>query len=257
MVLNVVRMRPLTPSQMSPFPSRPMPRRSNGMVSAGRLGECLLRPAARRGGHALRRRRQALGVPRPGAAGRPRRRRAAARNPIDAFLLAKLEAAGLTFAPEADRRTLIRRAVLRPDRPAADARGGRRVRRRPGARRLREAGRPAAGVAALRRALGPALARPGPLRRDATASRPTTPRPTPGAIATTSSARFNADKPYDRFVREQLAGDELDPDDPEALIATGFNRHCPDEYNAVNLEQRPARNPQRHDRHDRRRSSSA
>jgi hypothetical protein len=49
---------------------------------------------------------------------------------------------------------------------------------------------------------------------------------------------FNGDKPYDRFLREQLAGDELYPDDPEALLATAFNRHFPDEYNARNLEQR-------------------
>lgn len=35
-----------------------------------------------------------------------------ARNPIDAFVLAKLEAAGLEPAPEADRRTLARRAAL-------------------------------------------------------------------------------------------------------------------------------------------------
>jgi hypothetical protein len=34
---------------------------------------------------------------------------------------------------------------------------------------------------------------------------------------------FNEDKPYDRFIREQLAGDELWPGDPAALIATGFN----------------------------------
>ena len=54
---------------------------------------------------------------------------------------------------------------VRPDRPAADARGGRRVRGRPVARRLRAAGRPPAGLAALRRALGPALARRRPLRR--------------------------------------------------------------------------------------------
>jgi hypothetical protein len=49
---------------------------------------------------------------------------------------------------------------------------------------------------------------------------------------------FNANVPYDVFVRRQLAGDELEPDNPEALIATGFNRLWPDEYNAANLEQR-------------------
>lgn len=41
---------------------------------------------------------------------------------------------------------------------------------------------------------------------------------------------FNADKPYDRFVKEQLAGDELvdsppaTPEDADALIATGYLR---------------------------------
>lgn len=35
---------------------------------------------------------------------------------------------------------------------------------------------------------------------------------------------FNADKPYDRFVREQVAGDELWPGDRDAIIATGFYR---------------------------------
>ncbi|HWY88363.1 MAG TPA: DUF1553 domain-containing protein, partial [Gemmataceae bacterium] len=42
---------------------------------------------------------------------------------------------------------------------------------------------------------------------------------------------FNSDKPYDRFVREQLAGDEMAPDDPDALIATGLLRHTIYEYN--------------------------
>lgn len=42
---------------------------------------------------------------------------------------------------------------------------------------------------------------------------------------------FNDDKPYDRFVREQLAGDELYPDDPAALTATGYLRHWIYEYN--------------------------
>ncbi len=35
---------------------------------------------------------------------------------------------------------------------------------------------------------------------------------------------LNDDKPFDRFVREQLAGDEIAPGDNAALIATGFYR---------------------------------
>jgi len=35
---------------------------------------------------------------------------------------------------------------------------------------------------------------------------------------------FNSDKPYDRFIREQLAGDELPDSGADGLIATGFYR---------------------------------
>jgi hypothetical protein len=71
---------------------------------------------------------------------------------------------------------------------------------------------------------------------------------------------FNTDLPYDRFVQEQLAGDEIalgssllalggsgkardTLEEPRAkskepLIATGYLRLMPDEYNAANLEQR-------------------
>jgi len=35
---------------------------------------------------------------------------------------------------------------------------------------------------------------------------------------------FNQDKPYDRFLREQLAGDELDEVTPDSIIATGYYR---------------------------------
>jgi mono/diheme cytochrome c family protein len=42
---------------------------------------------------------------------------------------------------------------------------------------------------------------------------------------------FNSDKPYDEFIKEQLAGDELRPDDPEALIASGFLQLGIYEYN--------------------------
>lgn len=46
---------------------------------------------------------------------------------------------------------------------------------------------------------------------------------------------FNNDVPYDRFLREQLAGDELAADRPEGWIAVGFLRLGPDESNASNI----------------------
>src|SRR5580658_3462250 len=49
---------------------------------------------------------------------------------------------------------------------------------------------------------------------------------------------FNDDKPYDRFVKEQVAGDELYPGNPEALVAMGFNRQWIDETNAPDLFER-------------------
>ncbi len=47
---------------------------------------------------------------------------------------------------------------------------------------------------------------------------------------------LNDDKPYDQFVREQLAGDELYPDDPEALRGTSFLRLGIYEYNNRDAE---------------------
>ena len=43
---------------------------------------------------------------------------------------------------------------------------------------------------------------------------------------------FNNDKSYPRFVQEQLAGDELFPEEPDAIIATGYLRHGIYEWNA-------------------------
>tara|TARA_R110002049_G_scaffold2750_2_gene21582 strand:+ start:408905 stop:411601 length:2697 start_codon:yes stop_codon:yes gene_type:complete len=46
---------------------------------------------------------------------------------------------------------------------------------------------------------------------------------------------FNDDKPYDDFVREQIAGDEINPNDPEHLIATGFLRMGPWEQTGMSV----------------------
>jgi len=41
---------------------------------------------------------------------------------------------------------------------------------------------------------------------------------------------LNADKPYDQFIREQIAGDVIAPNDPHAVIATGFLAAGPWDY---------------------------
>ena len=46
---------------------------------------------------------------------------------------------------------------------------------------------------------------------------------------------FNEDKPYDQFVREQIAGDEIDPSDPEMLVAVGFLRMGPWELTGMEV----------------------
>ena len=46
---------------------------------------------------------------------------------------------------------------------------------------------------------------------------------------------FNADKPYDQFIKEQIAGDEMQPDNPAMLIATGFLRMGPWELTGMEV----------------------
>ena len=157
------------------------------------------------------------------------------RNPIDRFLLAKLEAKGLTFAPPADRRTLLRRVsfdlIGLPPSPeeveafvtdtAADA-FEKVVERLLASPQYGE--RMALGWLDLVR-----FAESDGFKADDT-------RPNAWRYRDYVIRSFNTDKPYDRFVKEQLAGDELFPGDADALIATGFLRHFPYEYNAVDVE---------------------
>ncbi|HEX7897876.1 MAG TPA: PSD1 and planctomycete cytochrome C domain-containing protein [Planctomycetota bacterium] len=46
---------------------------------------------------------------------------------------------------------------------------------------------------------------------------------------------LNADVPFDRFTVDQIAGDELDPADPEKLVAAGFLRMGPWEHTAMSV----------------------
>ncbi len=46
---------------------------------------------------------------------------------------------------------------------------------------------------------------------------------------------FNQDKPYDQFIKEQIAGDEIDPNDPEMLIAVGYLRMGPWEHTGMSV----------------------
>ncbi|WP_294384020.1 PSD1 and planctomycete cytochrome C domain-containing protein [Prosthecobacter sp.] len=46
---------------------------------------------------------------------------------------------------------------------------------------------------------------------------------------------FNEDKPYDQFIKQQIAGDEMKSNDPEMLIAVGFLRMGPWELTGMEV----------------------
>src|SRR5690348_15720364 len=169
-------------------------------------------------------------VPEPG-------NRAWVRNDIDAFILAKLEQKNLKPTPAADRITLIRRATLdltglvpTPEEVQAFVSDASPDAFAKVVERLLAS--PRYGERWARHWLD--LAR----YADSEGFKSDETRPNIWRYRDYVIDAFNQDKPYDRFIREQIAGDELYPDDPAALVATGFNRHFPDESNARNLLQR-------------------
>jgi hypothetical protein len=52
---------------------------------------------------------------------------------------------------------------------------------------------------------------------------------------------FAGDKPYDRFIREQIAGDEMFPGDKDALIATGYLRAGSEHLTSGNIDPEESR----------------
>ncbi len=152
---------------------------------------------------------------------RPPGGRAWVRNPIDAFVAAKHEEKGLIPAAEADRRTLIRRLYLDllglPPAPEdidlflADT--------SPDAYEKlvdRLLASPHYGERWARHWLD--LAR----WAETEGYESNHPRPYAWRYRDYVVKCFNEDRPFDRFIREQLAGDEIEPYSDENLIATGF-----------------------------------
>jgi mono/diheme cytochrome c family protein len=144
-------------------------------------------------------------------------------NPIDAFLLARLDSAGLTPAPPADRAVLVRRlyydliglpptpeqvaAFLADDSPRAYERL---------VDELLDS--PHYGEHWARYWLDLVrYAETNSFERD-------DPKPFVWRYRDYVIRAFNDDKPFDELVLEQLAGDELDEVTPDGIIATGYYR---------------------------------
>ncbi len=143
------------------------------------------------------------------------------RNPVDAFILARLRAKGLFPSPEADRRTLIRRVTfdltgLPPDPDAVDA-----FVADPDPR-------------AYEKLVDRLLASPQYGERwarhwldvvhygETHGYDKDKPRPNAWPYRDYVIRAFNGDKPYSRFVQEQIAGDVLFPDTRDGVEALGF-----------------------------------
>ncbi len=155
-------------------------------------------------------------------------------NPVDAFIAAKLQAAGPEPAPPADKATLIRRATfdltglpptpeeidafLKDDSPRAFEKVIDRLLASP--HYGEEWGRHWLDVARYADSSGFANDYE---RGNAWRYRDYVVR------------SFNADKPYDQFIREQIAGDEIDPSNLETLVAVGFLRGGPWELTGMEV----------------------
>ena len=145
------------------------------------------------------------------------------RTPIDAFVLSKLKAAGLQPAPVASKAALLRRAYY-------DLIG------LPPSPEEVEAFLADESPGAFERVVDPLLESPHYGERwgrhwlDLVRYAETNSYERDGAKPFVWRYRdyvirsFNDDKPYDQFVTEQLAGDELDQPTPETIIATGYYR---------------------------------
>jgi hypothetical protein len=153
------------------------------------------------------------------------------RTPVDAFILSRLESQALVFSPSAAQGELIRRVKfdllgLPPTPQEIDAFAG------------------DSSIDAYERLVDRLLADPhygeswgrqwlDLVRFAETAGYNADPvRPSAWKYRDYVIRAFNGNAPYDQFVRQQLAGDELFPDDVDAQIATGYLRMWPDESNA-------------------------
>ena len=143
------------------------------------------------------------------------------RTPIDAFVLAKLREKNLTPSPKADRRTLIRRVTF-------DLTG------LPATPEDVEAFIHDASPGAYDRLVDRLLASPSYGERwarhwldvvryaDTCGYDKDKLRPNAWPYRDYVIRAFNEDKPYGRFVQEQLAGDVLFPGEPDGILGLGF-----------------------------------
>jgi len=159
------------------------------------------------------------------------------RQPIDAFILAKLEEQKLKPSPDADRAAFVRRATIdtlgyipTPEEVAAFVNDKSPTAYEKLVDRLLAS--PHYGERQARMWLD--LAR----FADTSGFQVDEGRPNIWRYRDYVINAFNNDKPYDLFLKEQIAGDELKPGDEEALIATGFMANYPDNSNSRDLIQR-------------------
>lgn len=167
--------------------------------------------------------------------------RAWVRTPVDAFILDTLKKGGLQHAPQADRRTLARRLWLDviglPPTPEQ-------------VRQFVEDKSPEAWTRLVDRLLAsPEYAERAAQQwldvvrfAESDGFEYDTHRSNGWEYRDYVIRSFQADKPYDQFLREQLAGDEIDASSHEMLVAASFNRLGPYRKNAGNQDEAFIRN---------------